>query len=38
MDVTGKPKVVVDAKLGATEALLAMGKADDAEKLARGPP
>ena len=33
MDVTGKPKVVVDAKLGATEALLAMGKADDAEKL-----
>jgi len=33
MDVTGKPKVVVDAKLGAAEALLAMDKADDAQKL-----
>jgi len=33
MDVTGKPKVVVDAKLGAAEALLAMDKADDAKKL-----
>ena len=33
MDVTGKPKVVVEAKLGAAEALLAMDKADDAEKL-----
>jgi tetratricopeptide (TPR) repeat protein len=32
-DVTGKPKVVVDAKLGAAEALLAMDKADDAKKL-----
>ena len=33
MDVTGKPKVVVDAKLGAAEALLAMDKAEDAGKL-----
>jgi len=33
MDVTGKPKVVVDAKLGGAEALLAMGKAEDAQKL-----
>ena len=33
MDVTGKSKVVVDAKLGAAEALLAMDKAGDAEKL-----
>ena len=33
MDVTGKPKVVVEAKLGAAEALLAMNKADDAKKL-----
>jgi predicted Zn finger-like uncharacterized protein len=31
--VTGKPRVVVDAKLGAAEALLAMDKADDAKKL-----
>jgi tetratricopeptide (TPR) repeat protein len=33
IDVTGKPKVIVDAKLGAAEALLAMDKADDAQKL-----
>jgi predicted Zn finger-like uncharacterized protein len=33
MDVTGKPRVVVDAKLGAAEALLAMDKADEAQKL-----
>jgi tetratricopeptide (TPR) repeat protein len=33
MDVTGKPKVVVDAKLGAAEALLAMDKAEDAKRL-----
>jgi len=33
MDVTGKPRVVVDAKLGAAEALLAMDKADEAKKL-----
>jgi len=33
MHVTGKPKVVVEAKLGAAEALLAMDKAEDAWKL-----
>ena len=33
IDVTGKPKVVVGAKLGAAEALLAMDKAEDAKKL-----
>jgi len=33
IDVTGKPKVVVEAKLGAAEALLAMDKAEDAKKL-----
>ncbi len=33
MDVTGKPKVVVEAKLGGAEALLAMDKAEDARKL-----
>lgn len=33
MDVTGKPKVVVEAKLGAAEALLAMDKPEDAQKL-----
>ena len=33
IDATGKPKVVVEAKLGAAEALLAMDKADDARKL-----
>ena len=33
IDVTGKPKIVVDAKLGAAEALLAMDKAADAQKL-----
>jgi predicted Zn finger-like uncharacterized protein len=33
LDVTGKPKVVVAAKLGAAEALLAMNKADDAKNL-----
>lgn len=33
MDVTGKPKVVVEAKLGAAEALLAMDKAEEANKL-----
>ncbi len=33
IDVTGKPKVVVEAKLGASEALLAMDKAEDAKKL-----
>ena len=36
MDGTGKSKVVVDAKLGAAEALLAMDKAGDAEKLLAG--
>ncbi len=33
IDATGKPRVVVEAKLGAAEALLAMNKADDAKKL-----
>ena len=33
MDVTGHPKVVVEAKLGAAEALLAMDKPEEAEKL-----
>ncbi len=33
VDATGKPRVVVEAKLGATEALLAMDKAEDAKKL-----
>ncbi|MDH3654815.1 MAG: tetratricopeptide repeat protein [Myxococcales bacterium] len=33
LDVTGQPKVVVHAKLGAAEALLAMGKAEEANKL-----
>lgn len=33
IDVTGKPKVVVEAKLGAAEALLGMDKAKDAKKL-----
>ena len=33
MDVTGKPKVVVEAKLGAAEALVAMDKAKEAKKL-----
>ncbi len=33
LDVTGKPKVVVQAKLGAAEALLAMGKAEEANTL-----
>jgi len=33
LDVTGQPKVVVQAKLGAAEALLAMGKAEEANKL-----
>ena len=33
LDVTGKPKVVVQAKLGAVEALLAMGKAQEAKTL-----
>jgi tetratricopeptide (TPR) repeat protein len=33
MDATGKPKVVVEAKLGGAEALLAMDKAQDAQKL-----
>jgi predicted Zn finger-like uncharacterized protein len=33
MDPTGKPKLVVEAKLGAAEALVAMDKAQDAKKL-----
>jgi len=33
VDATGKPRVVVEAKLGAAEALLAMDKAADAKKL-----
>ncbi len=33
MDVTGKPRVVVEAKLGAVEALLAMDKAEEAQAL-----
>ena len=33
LDATGKPRVVVQAKLGAAEALLAMDKADEAKKL-----
>jgi predicted Zn finger-like uncharacterized protein len=33
MDPTGKPRVVVEAKLGAAEALLAMNKAEDAKKV-----
>jgi len=33
VDSTGKPRVIVDAKLGAAEALLAMDKAEDAKKL-----
>jgi predicted Zn finger-like uncharacterized protein len=33
MDATGKPKVVVAAKLGGAEALLAMDKAEDAKSL-----
>jgi predicted Zn finger-like uncharacterized protein len=32
-DPTGKPKVVVQAKLGAAEALVAMDKGEDAKKL-----
>lgn len=33
IDATGKPKVIVEAKLGAAEALLAMNKAEEARKL-----
>jgi tetratricopeptide (TPR) repeat protein len=33
IDVTGKPKVVVEAKLGAVEALLAMKKPEEANEL-----
>ncbi|NNE19801.1 MAG: tetratricopeptide repeat protein, partial [Myxococcales bacterium] len=33
LDVTGQPKVVVQAKLGAAEALLAMGNAEEANRL-----
>ncbi|MGB3052617.1 MAG: tetratricopeptide repeat protein [Polyangiales bacterium] len=33
LDVTGQPKIVVQAKLGAAEALLAMGKAEEANEL-----
>jgi tetratricopeptide (TPR) repeat protein len=33
VDPTGKPRVVVEAKLGAAEALLAMNKPQDAKKL-----
>ena len=33
MHPTGKPKVLVEAKLGAAEALLAMDKAEEAKKL-----
>jgi len=33
MDVTGKPKFVVEAKLGAVEALLAMKKPEEANQL-----
>ena len=33
VDATGKPRVVVDAKLGAAEALLAMEKPEDAKRL-----
>ncbi len=33
VDATGKPRVIVEAKLGAAEALLAMDKAEDAKKL-----
>ena len=33
LHLTGKPKVVVQAKLGAVEALLAMGKAEEANTL-----
>lgn len=33
LDVTGKPNVLVEAKLGAAEALLAMDKAEEAKRL-----
>ncbi|MGD8607202.1 MAG: tetratricopeptide repeat protein [Myxococcales bacterium] len=33
LDATGKPKVLVEAKLGAAEALLAMNKAEEAKRL-----
>ncbi len=33
LDSTGKPRVIVEAKLGAAEALLAMDKPEDANKL-----
>lgn len=33
VDATGKPRVIVEAKLGAAEALLAMEKPEDAKKL-----
>lgn len=33
MDPTGKPRVIVEAKLGAAEALLAMDKAEEAKKV-----
>lgn len=33
MDATGKPKVIVAAKLGAAEALLAMNKAEEAKRV-----
>ena len=33
MDPTGKPRIVVEAKLGAAEALLAMDKPDEAQKI-----
>jgi predicted Zn finger-like uncharacterized protein len=33
MDSTGKPRVLVEAKLGAAEALLAMDKAEEAKKV-----
>lgn len=33
VDVTGKPRVIVEAKLGAAEALLAMNKAEEAKRL-----
>jgi tetratricopeptide (TPR) repeat protein len=33
VDATGKPRMAVEAKLGAAEALLAMDKADEAKKI-----
>jgi tetratricopeptide (TPR) repeat protein len=33
LDATGKPRVIVEAKLGAAQALLAMNKAEEAKKL-----